>query len=88
MSRERFVVLRCPECRSLTDPRGTPTLYCSGNQNGPEPLAPHQGDHPSTEMERLVVEVVEEPRKAGPEWTPVVGPDGSLGVVGDPERRL
>lgn len=58
--RDEFWIYRCPECLSLTDPRGTPKLYCCGSQNGPEPLAPHYGEHPSAEMEKLRVRVVED----------------------------
>lgn len=57
---ERLKIYRCPECGTISDGWRAGQRFCSGNQWLMEsPLKPDQGDHPSVEMERLTVEVVE-----------------------------
>jgi hypothetical protein len=57
---ETFPIYRCPHCGTVTEGWPIGPRYCAGNQWGMEkPLEAEKGDHPSVEMERLTVRVVE-----------------------------
>lgn len=59
-ARERLHIYRCPECGTISGGWKSGPRFCSGDQWLMEsPLGVEQGDHPSVEMERLTVEVVE-----------------------------
>jgi hypothetical protein len=59
VSGETFHVYRCPECGRIADGWKQGPRFCAGSQWLMEtPLAPNQGDHPSVEMERLLLRVV------------------------------
>jgi hypothetical protein len=56
-------------CGDVTAPRGTGTLFCIGNSNGPQRWTdPDVGDHPCEEMDRVRVFAEEDVR---PLWEAV-----------------
>jgi hypothetical protein len=59
---ETFLIYRCPDCGTVTEGWPIEPRYCAGNQWGMEkPLEAEKGDHPSVQMERLTVRVVDSP---------------------------
>jgi hypothetical protein len=56
---DTLYIYRCPDCFKITEGWKQGPRYCAGNQWSIErPLEPHKGDHPSIEMERLLVRIV------------------------------